>query len=171
MATYLQIGSTVTVGSGGAATIDFTSIPSTYTDLLVRLSLRTNVSGAIWDDVSLSINGSTASFSGIWVQGTGSGVGNGFPSPGNVVATVNGSTATSSTFASVDLYLPNYASSNNKSWSTDSVTENNATAAFAMLWAGLRSNTAAVTSLSFAPVNGTLFTQYSTASLYGIKKD
>jgi hypothetical protein len=34
MATFTQIGSAVVVGSGGAAAIDFTSIPSTYTDLL-----------------------------------------------------------------------------------------------------------------------------------------
>ena len=34
--TYVAIA-TVTVGSGGAASIDFTSIPATYTDLVVKL--------------------------------------------------------------------------------------------------------------------------------------
>jgi len=38
---------TVTVGSGGAANIEFTSIPQTYTDLVVVLSLRNNRSTAI----------------------------------------------------------------------------------------------------------------------------
>ena len=54
--TFVKIA-TVTVGSGGAATIDFSSIPSTYTDLCIKHSLRNgsiNVSNAI----RLTINGS-----------------------------------------------------------------------------------------------------------------
>jgi hypothetical protein len=38
--------SSVTVGSGGAADIEFTSIPATYTDLLVKISIRNATSGA-----------------------------------------------------------------------------------------------------------------------------
>ena len=40
MAVTHNLISTITVGSGGAASIDFTSIPQTYTDLLVKISLR-----------------------------------------------------------------------------------------------------------------------------------
>jgi hypothetical protein len=36
--TYTLIASSVTVGSGGAANIEFTSIPATYTDLVSALS-------------------------------------------------------------------------------------------------------------------------------------
>jgi hypothetical protein len=39
--TYTAI-KTVTVGSGGAANIDFTSIPQTYTDLVLKVSARMN---------------------------------------------------------------------------------------------------------------------------------
>ena len=42
MATYTLISS-VTVGAGGASSIDFTSIPSTYTDLLVKISARSTL--------------------------------------------------------------------------------------------------------------------------------
>jgi hypothetical protein len=38
--TYIQIGSTVTVGAGGSTTITFSSIPATYTDLILKFSLR-----------------------------------------------------------------------------------------------------------------------------------
>jgi hypothetical protein len=42
----------LTVGSGGAANIEFTSIPGTYTDLLIKLSARnvtnTETTGAIY---------------------------------------------------------------------------------------------------------------------------
>ena len=40
MATTYTLISSVTVGSGGAANIEFTSIPSTYTDLLLKYYLR-----------------------------------------------------------------------------------------------------------------------------------
>jgi hypothetical protein len=36
MANTYEAIATVEVGSGGASTIDFTSIPSTYTDLVLR---------------------------------------------------------------------------------------------------------------------------------------
>jgi hypothetical protein len=45
MATTYEIISSVTVGSGGAANIEFTSIPATYTDLYVLASIRSNRSG------------------------------------------------------------------------------------------------------------------------------
>ena len=49
---------TVTVGSGGAATMAFSSIPGTYTDLLVKVSARTNQSD--WNDNSIvRFNGDT----------------------------------------------------------------------------------------------------------------
>jgi hypothetical protein len=38
MATTYDLISSVTVGSGGAANIEFTSIPATYTDLVVLFS-------------------------------------------------------------------------------------------------------------------------------------
>jgi hypothetical protein len=36
MATTYEIIASVTVGSGGAANIEFTSIPATYTDLVLK---------------------------------------------------------------------------------------------------------------------------------------
>jgi hypothetical protein len=75
--------------------------------------------------------------------------------------------ATASTFNNADLYIPNYAGSNNKSFSIDSVSENNGTAAVASLFAGLWSQTAAITSITLTSRNGN-FDQYSTAYLYGV---
>ena len=78
--------------------------------------------------------------------------------------------ATANTFGNFDFYIPNYAGSTNKSASGDAVSENNASLAYQSLSANLWSNTAAINAISIAPVNGTLFTQYSTATLYGISK-
>jgi hypothetical protein len=82
---------------------------------------------------------------------------------------VEGDTFTANTFGNVDIYLPNYASSNYKSWSLDTVTENNATTAYMGLNAGLWSDTTAISSLVFSLTYGTLFLQHSTAYLYGVK--
>ena len=170
--TFVQIGSTVTVGSGGAATIDFTSIPATYTDLVLKLSSRTNYAG-INDYASMTINGNTASLTNRFISmyGGNTVVSGAYGSPANKIqATVNGANATSNTFGSWEMYLPNYAGSSNKSFSIDSVTENNATnQGEFMLNAGLWANTSAITSINIAPYYGTLFVQYSTATLYGIK--
>lgn len=165
--TFIKIAS-VTVGSGGASSIDFTSIPSTYTDLCVKLSLRTATSGAA--NVELQINNDTnaANYSGRQIQGNGSTASS--SALNNQTATSSGSTDTASTFATTDLYLPNYAGSTNKSFSTDTVTENNATLAYATLRGNLWSNTAAITSLKFINGGGANFAQYSTATLYGINK-
>ena len=62
---------TVTVGSGGAATIEFTSIPQTYTDLKLVLSVRNSVDSV---DGLIEFNGSTTSASSRMVVGDGSNV-------------------------------------------------------------------------------------------------
>lgn len=171
MPTYTQIGSAVSVGVLGAATIDFTAIPSTYTDLVLKMSLRTNRVAADIDEALMTFNGATSNFSFRYIWGFGSGT----PSSdnGSAQAAIYGiSTSdnanTASTFGNLEIYIPNYAGSTNKSFSVDAVTENNATTANTSLLAGLWSSSAAITSIKFAPRIGTLFTQYSTAYLYGV---
>jgi hypothetical protein len=162
MATFIKIAS-ATVGSGGASSINFNSIPGTYTDLVLKGSIRTN-SAQTDNSMSLNLNGSGSGFSSRFVFGNGSSAASG---TGALILQANGGTSTASTFSNFEIYLPNYTSSNNKSFSNDAVTENNATSAIAGLLAGLWSNTAAVTSLSVVASTGT-FVQYSTATLYGI---
>jgi hypothetical protein len=167
MPTTYEAIATVTVGSGGAANIEFTAIPATFTDLLVKGSLRTSATpGYAWGDVVVNFNGSSANRSQRGVYGTGSSA-TSF-SNSDLFGRVSNSDSTASTFGSFEMYVPNYAGSTNKSVSIDSVSENNATAALADLIAGLWSNTAAITSIKLTPDLGN-FTQYSTATLYGIK--
>jgi hypothetical protein len=155
-----------TVGAGGVASIDFTSIPSTYTDLCLKVSVRINNTSTAFS--TIEFNGSASSFSSRWLDGSGSAVSSG-TTPSNTAFASNWSGATSNTFNNAEIYIPNYAGSNNKSYSSDSVTENNATQAFADLIAGLWSNTAAINQVTVKPPSGTSFVQYSTAYLYGVK--
>ena len=166
--TFTKIAS-VSVGVLGAANIDFTSIPSTYTDLVIKLSGRSNAGGG-GDWVGMKFNSSSTSYSSRWLEGTGSSAGS-FTGATNRgwLGVMNGAGSTSSTFSSLDIYIPNYAGSNNKSYSADAAQEKNATAATLELGAGLWSDTSAITSISIIPDNSNSFVQYSTATLYGIK--
>ena len=163
--TFTQIGSAVTVGSGGAASIDFSTITSTYTDLVVKISGRTDKS-SVFDDIAISFNGSTASFSGRELYGDGSSAASITTARAASIAT--GATATSSTFGNSEIYIPNYAGSTYKNFSVDGVQETNATTAYAIMIAGLWSNTSAINQITLTPLVGSLFVQYTTAYLYGV---
>jgi hypothetical protein len=171
MATTYEAIATVTVGSGGQAEIEFTSIPATYTDLVVKLSLRTTNAGTD-DQIRIKINGNAAgnAYSSKFIQASGSAaVGFSGSTAGYVIAgAVNGNGTTANTFGNAELYFPNYAGSTNKSYSVDAVMENNATTAYAELAAILWSNTSAITSLAFFAPSVNL-KEFSTATLYGIK--
>jgi len=83
---------------------------------------------------------------------------------------MNESGYTASTFASGEMYIPNYAGSNSKSFSADSVQETNASLAYSYLIAGLWSDSSAINSIALTPLTGN-FAQHSTATLYGIKAE
>jgi len=164
--TFIKIAS-VTVGSGGASSIDFTSIPSTYTDLCVKISARgTTTEGSGGHYYNIALNGSGSSKSQRFLQGNGSSTASG--SSSSFTSYMNPSDYTASTFSNSETYIPNYAGSNYKSMSLDVTTENNATASYAAFYAQLWSNTAAVNQITLTPNAGN-FAQYSTATLYGIK--
>jgi hypothetical protein len=167
--TYVKIGSTVTVGVAGAATIDFTSIPATYTDLKLVWSARSARLVSNTDDMVIGFNGVNTNLTGRYVWGTGSAAQSGTDTQ-VLVGEYPTSTATASTFANCEVYIPNYAGSTNKSFSADTVGENNATLAYASLTAGLWSQTAAITSITLKTGSGSNLVQYSTATLYGILK-
>jgi len=165
--TFVKIAS-VTVGAGGASSMDFNSIPSTYTDLLVLVSSR-NSRANDNDDLLMRFNGSSTSYSNKSIYGTGSAIASNSPFTTYIYGgSNNGNTSTASTFSSNSLYIPNYAGSAYKSVSVEGLQENNTSQAFMNLIAGLWSNTAAITSISL--LSGANFVQYSTATLYGISK-
>ena len=167
MANTYKLISSVTVGSGGAASIDFTSIPQTYTDLAVYISARGADSSAR-DYIMASINGVTTNRSWKWVAGYDSNVVTSSNSTNGTLAPVPCNTATANTFGNIWAYFPNYTSSNYKSYSADGVSENNSSTTWMnFILGGLWSSTAAITSLSFNVNTGNLM-QHSTAYLYGI---
>ena len=162
--TFVKIA-TVTVGSGGASSIDFTSIPSTYTDLVIKLSARdtssntnynlifNNDSSAIYDTLRLYGNGSSTFSDKFTNQNAG------------YIGWETQSTYTANTFSNNEVYIPNYAGSSYKSVSNDGVSENNATAAQQTFQSVLWGSTAAINRITISQT----MAQHTTATLYGIK--
>jgi hypothetical protein len=179
--TYTLIQS-VAVGSGGAASIEFGSIPQTYTDLILVGSLRstsTTSNTGNYDPLLYRFNGSTSGYTArsLYASGTSASTGslttltstNAGGTWGRISDSgVNNSFSTASTFSSMSFYIPNYADSNNKVFSHDFVQEQNQTVSYVEMDSALWSNTAAITSLALALLYGS-FEQHSSVSLYGIK--
>jgi hypothetical protein len=154
-----------TLGSS-TASITFSSIPATYTDLKLVVSARSDSAG-LGDVMKISFNASSSNFTNLYLQGDGSAASTGTFAQLAGQSTGGGSTA--DTFSSQEIYIPNYTSSNYKSFSIDSVIETNAATGVANnLTAGLWSNTAAITSITLTPNVGPNLVQYSTFYLYGI---
>jgi hypothetical protein len=159
----------ITVGAAGASSVTFSGIPQTgYTDLVVKACPRSDRTGSVKDTLDLKLNGTSTGLSERYLQGNGTAATSG--SLSNYYAEINAASSTASVFSNLEIYIPNYTSANYKSFSIDTVMEDNATLAIAELFAGLWSNTAAITSLTLSVVNGTGFTQYSTFYLYGVAK-
>lgn len=156
-----------------ASSISFSSIPGTYTDLLVVCSLRTDRS-VYAETVKLTLNGASTNYSERMLYGDSVGVASYSQSLAYLGAIFcNAASATASTVGNAEIYIPNYAGSTNKSVSATSATESNSatqTHAYIGAFAGLWSNTAAITSLTLAPVTGPNFVSGSSAYLYGITK-
>lgn len=172
MALTYEAIATVTVGSGGAATIDFQNIPGTYTDLILKFSGRDSGTAAVF---YTNFNNNTSSvYSWRALYGTGTAAASESASSQQQIsvsnpANINWSSNTANTFSNFEMYIPNYAGSNNKSVSIDLVTENNATDANQVLQAALWANTAAITRITLDIPGANTFVQHSTATLYGIK--
>ena len=165
----MQLIAKQTVGAGGAASVTFSNIPQTYTDLKIVASVRGSTS-QVYDVMSMQING-TSTFNWKKLEGSGSAASSASGTTNDNIAVMVGANATASTFGSADIYIPNYTVSGvNKSISVDSVSENNATTAYTDFYASLWTGTAAVTSISFTPQTSP-FKEFSTFYLYGISNN
>lgn len=162
---------TVTVGSGGASSIEFSSIPQTGTDLLLIVSARSSSTGT--NAFAFKVNSSATGYSDRTFRGNGSIVTAGNSGVSTYFWTgyvIPGNTETSNTFGNAQLYIPNYTSSTAKSISFDGVGENNGSTAFATIASGNWTGTSAITSIQILAESTITFAQYSTASLYTITK-
>lgn len=159
---------TVEVGSGGATSIEFTSIPQDGVDLVLQMSLR-NERAYFLDPVQVYTNGVFA-MSGLSLYADGTYGVSSFSD--NTLFTV-GANTTSGTFGSIQVYISNYTASANHSYSIENVVENNSSTDWSLKIQAAKDNlTTGLTALRFEEPGGTdKFVQYSSISLYKITAD
>jgi hypothetical protein len=157
--------------ASSAASVTFSSIPATYTDLVIRASIRTDQSNATASFYTRFNGSSATNYSRTSLYTTNASTAASFRESnvnGMEYGVANGDTATSNTFANFEIYIPSYTASQNKPSSAFGVAENNATSPiFIQVSAGLRSVTDAITSIELVPSGNWLTT--SSFYLYGIK--
>ena len=153
----------------GQASLEFSNIPQTYSDLLIVCSMRSNRTDAIVDNLQLGINGQALNLNigTKIVYGTGSVADSGTfnVAAGGLIST---NAATANTFGNSLIYIPEYTGANAKSISTDSASENNAVGAYHCIVASLWNQAAPISSIVLDPSDGSLLVQHSSATLYGI---
>jgi len=157
---------TVTVGSGGASSISFTSIPSTYKHLQIRFIARTDRVNT--SEILLVNPNSSASTNGHYLYGLGSGSAIGGNATG-YIGWGTGTTANASVFSVGVIDILDYADTNkNKVLRSLAGYDNNGSGEIA-LFSALQTSTTALSSLTITTLNTTNFVQHSSFALYGIR--
>jgi len=169
--TYSKIAS-VTVGSGGSSSINFIAIPQNYTDLILKLSARDDTAGTYVNmKIDFNSNLTSSNYCRLLLYAVDT-------NPTSVLQCnhnwpyANGSGTTANTFSNVEFYISNYASNTQiKVASSDQVVENNSASPHLLtLMAHNTTFSDPIKSIGLTQFSG-LLTQYSTATLYGIKAE
>jgi hypothetical protein len=154
---------TVTVGSGGASDVTFTSIPSTYTNLQIRFLARS--SGSPDTKVQYNSDTTTTNYRTHLLYGDGS----------SVTASTLANTAyvgyiatASNTFGASVVDVLDYTNTNKYKTAKSLAGYDANGSGYIILYSHLWMSTSAITSIKIYPDSGN-FTQYSQFALYGIK--
>jgi hypothetical protein len=158
------------VGSGGASSVSFTSIPGTYTHLQIRAIGRATRAGST-DSVKLQLNSdTTTNYAHHLLYGDGtSAISSATTSTSFIYPVITtAGTDLSNTFCAMVVDILDYTNTN-KNTTVRSLSGYDANGSgYSIFTSGLWLNTAAVTSISFAPGSSN-WAQYSHFALYGIK--
>jgi hypothetical protein len=173
---------TVTVGSGGSASVSFTSIPSGYTHLQIRSLFQTNRTSYAVDQITWRFNDDTGNnYAAHYIRG-------GFTTSPSAAASVSATSTNRITYPAIStgvvpsaftasvMDILDYANTNkykttrelagfdiNGTAGTDSY------GGTVTLGSGLWMNTNAITKITIDKTDGVLWNQYSSFALYGIK--
>lgn len=164
----MTLVSSVTLTNSTSTQFDFLNIPQTGKDLLILVSARTTtVSGST--DLNLIVNDvQTTSYTNLRLRGSGTTASTTSQNATSLSHPVMpGANVTANTFGSTRFYLPNYATTNTKNFSIESVTENNAASAEARMIAGRNTTVSTgITKISIYDSSGGAFVSGTTAALY-----
>lgn len=167
---------TVSVGSGGAATVTFSSIPATYTHLQLRILAQNDRATFGFDAIGFTFNsvGGT-SYANHSLRGDGSSaVSDASVNDATISAPRVIGTTTGSSFGVLIIDILDYANTSKyKTTRTLGGVDVNGTVGglggAVGLSSGLFKDLTAISSIIFTPGSATTFSQYSHFALYGIK--
>ena len=164
--TFTKIAS---ISTYGVSFYEFTSIPATYTDLMIMSSIRTDrPSPAIQETLQLQFNSTNSNRTTRRFYVATSTAGTDTDTSmhgGGASADIN----TANCFGSSTLYITNYATTKAKMSCATGGSQTNGTGKFIDVVVNQWNDTATVTTIRLTPQNGGIIQQYSTADLYGIK--
>ena len=156
---------TVTVGAGGAASVEFTSIPATYTHLQLRYIARNNAENRF---VRIRFNGNTTASDYVYhvLNGTGAATTAGYENDGMYAPRVS---YAANTFGAGVVDILDYTNTNKyKTIRGLGGHDDNGSGNVDFLSGFYKANTNAITSIQITFANGT-YQQYSHFALYGIR--
>jgi hypothetical protein len=174
---------TITVDSSGANSINFTNIPQTYDDLVLEVSARSSQTGT--NEISpifLKFNNSSAGagYTNKVVAYMDSTIARSATNQYNIttasmIAQIATNGSTSNTFGNSITHIPNYTKGTYKQFGSEIASLQDSTTDYSFYngFAGaLWSDTSAINSINlFVGTSAQYsFTQYTTASLYGVKR-
>lgn len=162
---------TVTVGSGGASNVEFTSIPGTYTHLQLRVLARDSRAN-LGTNLNIQFNSDTGTnYTSHSLYGDGVGataIADGASQTSALAMRTAGNNSSTSVFGTGIIDILDYTNTNKyKTTRSLSGYDNNGSGNI-YLTSGLWLSTNAITSIKLTPVT-TPILQYSSFALYGIK--
>lgn len=169
----MQVIRHLEVGAAGTNLLEFSAIPvdGTYTDLLLVASLRdtTGISSFMLQATTGYFNSSSANFTYLTIDARDIGALTGSGSNSRW-GYHEAPPAPSDTFSSLQMYIPNFASSNYKNYSLEYAipsTTSGGDNSYRGMYGGIWSQNAAISNLRLGTSGS--FVQHSSATLYGIK--
>lgn len=162
---------TVTVSSGGASSISFTSIPSTYKHLQIRAITRESL-GSTLGGMYIQLNSDTGSnyaWHRLYGDGASTFAGASTSTTAELGAIIATTAGTSNVFSASVIDILDYQNGNKYKTMRSLTGLDYNGSGYVGLHSGLWQNTAAVTSITINPDSGQNWQQYSSFALYGIK--
>lgn len=161
---------TITVGAGGSASIDFTSIPSTYTHLQLRGIVKNTAANTTIGSGYFRLNNDTgANYATHYLNGSGTATGaGGLASQTSAYGLTDIGANATSVFGLFVMDILDYKNTNKYKTVRSLTGVDNNGSGFVQFFSGLWMSTSAVDRVTLIPGSNN-FAQYSTVALYGIK--
>lgn len=155
--------------ASSSSTVVFSSIPQTYGDLCLTYSARQSASGTV-QDIYFILNSDTTNNNRVYLRGGGGALSANRASSiaGLYGGYVNGDTTSANSFASGELYIPKYYSTNALQASMITGQQEQATDSYAFLIAAQYTGGSAVSSITIT--GGSDFLAGCSFYLYGLEK-